>query len=469
MPTYTAPGHTTVYTGSVPAIHGIVGNDWYQASINKNLYCTEDSTVSTVGGNSALGQMSPANLLVTTIADELRLSNNFKSKVIGVALKDRGAILPAGHSGNAAYWYDDTFGGWISSTYYQQQLPAWVQAENDKQYPAKAMSKDWNLLLPADKYTQSTPDDRKYEGKISGTNGVTFPHKLSEIDKQKFSAFKYTPFASTYTFDMAKAAIKNEKLGAGTYTDMLAVSISSTDYMGHTFGPNSLEAEDTYLRLDRDIADFLKHLDATIGKGNYLVFLSADHAAAHVPGYLNENKIPGGTFSGRLLSDNLKKHLKETTGLDNAIITLQNNQVYLDNAKIKSSGKNIKEVEEEVMNFLKGQPFIEYVYVTAEVQNATIPYPIKQMIINGYNPKRSGHIGYIPKANFFSGGATGTTHGSWNPYDSHIPLVWFGTGIKSGKTNRETYMSDIAPTLAAILQIQMPSGNVGKVITEVTK
>ncbi len=469
VPTYTGPGHTCIYTGSIPAIDGIVSNDWYDSSTKKNVYCTDDSTVNTIGSSSDEGKMSPQNLWVTTVGDELRLSNNFKSKVIGIAIKDRAAILPAGHGANAAYWFDDTNGKWITSSYYGNQLAAWVIKENEKKLPDAAMSKDWNTLLPLEKYSQSTSDNETYEGRIPGEKDPTFPHRLSQITISKYSAFKFTPFAATFTFDMAKAAIENEKLGKNNVTDFLAVSISSTDYTGHTFGPNSIEAEDTYLRLDKDIADFLNYLDATIGKGNYLLFLSADHGVLQVPEFLKEHKIPANIYNTTDLSDKLKSRISDLFGLKNAIVTIENNQVYLNYEGIRNSGKNPSAVEDEVIRFLNEQPFIAYAFVTDNLATSTIPSPIKTRLINGYNPKRSGQIGYIQKPGYIGAGATGTTHGAWNPYDAHIPLIWFGTNIKPGKTNRETYMTDIAPTISAILNIQMPSGNVGKVIEEITK
>ena len=469
LPTYTGPGHTCIYTGSVPSVHGIVGNDWYESTTKKNVYCTDDSTVTTVGSTSSQGKMSPRNMWTTTVGDELRLSNNFKSKVIGISLKDRGAILPAGHAANAAYWYDDTNGKWISSSYYGNQLPDWVVKQNEKMLPDAYMSKDWNTLLPIEKYTLSTNDNEVYEGKMPEEKTPTFPHRLSQITKSKYSAFKFTPFAATYTFDMAKAAIENENLGKNPVTDFLAISISSTDYMGHTYGPNSIEAEDTYLRLDRDIADFLNYLDATVGKGNYLLFLTADHGAAHVPGFLEQHKIPAGNFSTSDLSKKLNTRLEEVFGLKNGFVKIQNNQVYLDYSYLRKLDKNPQMVEEEIIDFLNGQPFIDYAFSTKNIETTSMPAVIKKMLINGYNPKRSGQIGFIQKSGYIGMGNTGTTHGAWNPYDAHIPLIWFGTNIKPGKTNRETYMTDIAPTLSAILTIQMPSGNVGKVIEEVVR
>ena len=470
VPTYTAVGHTCVYTGSVPAYTGIVGNNWFDKTTITNVYCTDDSTVNPVGSNTKGGKMSPENLWVTTITDELRLSNNFKSKVIGIAMKDRGAILPAGHSANAAYWYDDKSGKWISSTYYMQQLPDWVSQFNAKDVAGNYMKQDWNTLLPINKYDLSSADDEPYENAIKGEKTVTFPHKLSTIgDADKYESFKTTPFANSFTFDFAKSAIENESLGKNTVPDFLAVSISSTDYIGHSFGPNSVEIEDTYLRLDNDIADFLQYLDTKVGKGNYLVFLTADHGVAHIPAFLAEHKIPGGVFNEGEVSRELNKMIEDEFGMKNVVQSLQNYQVYLNADEISKQGKDLSAVKKSVIRFLAAKPFIIHVFDTRELASTTMPEPQKTMMGNGFNPKRSGDIQFTFKPGYFDGGKKGTTHGLWNPYDAHIPLLWYGWNIKPGRTNRETYMTDIAPTVAALLQIQMPSGCVGKVITELTK
>ena len=468
VPTYTAVGHTCIYTGSVPALTGIVGNNWFDKTTGKAVYCTDDSTVSTIGNSGKAGKMSPANLWVTTITDELRLSNNFKSKVIGIALKDRGSILPAGHSANAAYWYDA--GKWITSTHYMNALPTWVEQFNGKDIAGKYMSKDWTTILPMSKYDLSTKDDKPYENTIKGEKTVTFPHKLSAIpDSIKYESFRTTPFANTFTFDFAKAAIENEKLGSNTITDFLAVSISSTDYVGHAFGPNSVEIEDTYLRLDKDIADFLQYLDIKLGKGNYTLFLSADHAVAHIPAFLAEHKIPGGNFEDADLMRELNQMIETDFGVKNVVQSLQNYQVYLNCNELEKQGKDVAAVKKAVIKALQAKSFIITAYETDKLAATTLSEPQKTMLANGYNTKRSGDIQFTLKAGYFDGGKKGTTHGLWNPYDAHIPCVFFGWGVKPGKTNRETYMTDIAPTIAAMLQIQMPNGCIGKVITELVK
>ena len=468
VPTYTAVGHTCVYTGSVPAITGIVGNNWFDKTTNRYVYCTDDSTVVSIGGTTNAGKMSPANLWTTTITDELRLSNNFKSKVIGIALKDRGSILPAGHSANAAYWYDDQIGKWISSSYYMQNLPPWVNQFNAKDLPSTYMSRDWNTILPMVKYDLSTADDKPYENTIKGEKTVVFPHKLSLIGAaDKYISFKTTPFANTYTFDFAKAAIENEALGRNTVTDFLAVSISSTDYIGHAFGPNSVEIEDTYLRLDKDIADFLTYLDKKLGAGNYLFFLTADHGVAHIPAFMKENKLPAGTFEDNDIAKQLNEVIETNFGIKKGVQAVMNYQVYLNDDLLV--GKDIDAVKKLVIKTLKQKTYIIAAFATEDIELSALPQPQKQMLINGYNPKRSGDIQFTFKPGYFDGGIKGTTHGLWNPYDSHIPLLWFGWKVKQGKSNRQVYMTDIAPTLAAMLQIQMPNGCVGKVITEVIK
>ncbi len=469
-PTYTAVGHTCVYTGSVPAITGIVGNYWFDKTLNRSVYCTEDSAATTVGSTTKAGKMSPANLWTTTITDELKLSNNFKSKVIGIALKDRGAILPAGHTANAAYWYDDKPGKWITSSFYMNNLPKWVDDFNAKDLPSDYMSKDWNTLLPMSKYDLSTADDKPYENSIKGEKGVVFPHKLSEISADsKYEAFKTTPFANTFTFDFAKAAIEAEALGKGSVTDVLALSISSTDYVGHAFGPNSVEVEDMYLRLDKDIAEFLTYLDKKLGVGNYLFFLTADHGVAHIPAFMNENKMPAGSFNDDAIAKEINTVVENEFGIKKAIRTVMNYQVYLNTDSIESAGKDVDAIKKLVIKNLMQKPFIITAFSVEDIAVTALPQPQKEMMINGYNPKRSGDIQFTFKPGYFDGGSKGTTHGLWNPYDAHIPLLWFGWKVKPGKSYREVYMTDIAPTLAAMLQIQMPNGNVGKVITELVK
>jgi len=466
-PTVTAPGHTSIYTGTVPAIHGITGNLWWDNAEQREVYCTEDKTVQTVGSTTVAGLQSPRNLLVTTIGDELRLATNFQSKVIGIAIKDRGGILPAGHSANAAYWYDAANGNWITSTYYMTDLPQWVKDLNAKKLVDKYYEKGWSTLYPANTYLQSTADDKPYENKGLGTG---FPYDLKKFIGKGYNVISTIPQGNTFTLDMAKAAIEGEKLGADAVTDMLAVSFSSPDYIGHAFGPNSMEQEDDFLRLDQDLGDFLNYLDTKIGQGQYTVFLSADHGVAHIPGFLLENKLAGGSFNNGAIVEQMNQQLKDKYSQSDIIQVISNLQLSLNNKLISDSKLNRGEIIKWVIDFLSKQNGISRVFEIDKMMETPLPAKVKDMLVNGYYPPRGGDIQIILLPGWIEGFASsGSTHGLWNPYDAHIPLLWYGWGINKGKTNRETYMTDIAATVAALLRIQMPSGTIGRVITEVIK
>lgn len=468
IPTITACGHSCIYTGSVPAISGIAGNSWWDYNLGKDVYCTDDSTVKTVGNASVeVGRMSPRNLLVTTIGDELKLATNFRSKVIGIALKDRGGILPAGHSANAAYWYDGRTGDWISSTYYMTELPDWAKSLNSKKLVDKYFSQDWNTLYPINTYTMSSADDVPWEGKPFGANAKGFPYNLKQFVGKNYGLLPVTPYGNNLTVEMAKAAVLGEKLGADGETDLLAVSFSSPDYIGHTFGPNSVEAEDGFLRLDKALGELFNFLDEKVGKGEWLAFLSADHGAAHAPGFLKDHKIPAAVIDPSKMEREINDGLKERFGVDKLImIEINNYQIYLDRNTIRSN-KNLNETEIKkwVLNYLAKQPSVSRAVDLEALGDVALNARQKEMIGNGYYPSRSGDILIMFLPQYIEGvGNTGTTHGAWNPYDDHIPLLWYGWNIKPGKTNRETYMTDIAPTICALLHIQMPSGSIGHVI-----
>ena len=466
-PTVTAPGHTTIYTGSVPAIHGITGNFWWENDKGYSLYCTEDPLVKNVGGAADEDGQSPRNMITTTICDELRLATNFRGKVIGIALKDRGGILAAGHSANAAYWYDAKSGSFISSTYYMQELPAWVKDFNGKKLPDKYYGQGWNTLYPINTYIQSTADSKKYE---STGIGKGFPYDLKKFIGTNYSAVLSTPYGNTLTSEFAKAAVTNEQLGADAETDFLAVSYSSTDYIGHGYGPNSIEQEDDFLRLDKELGDLLDYIDTKVGKDQYTVFLSADHGVSQTPGFLAENKIPAGSINTDEIKKELNTKLFEKFGKNNLIVSSLNYQYFLNLAAIDSAKLDKEKIMDVIIEHISWRPGISRVFKLEEMMEVPINQTLREIFANGYYPKRSGQIQVIMDPNWIEGySEKGTTHGAWNPYDAHIPLLWYGWGIKQGKLNRETYMTDIAATLAALLHIQMPSGCVGHVITEVLK
>lgn len=471
IPSYTAIGHTTVFTGSVPALHGIAGNNWIDQATGKNVYCTDDSTVQGVGSNSSAGKMSPRNLLATTITDELRLATNFQSKVIGVSLKDRASILPAGHNPTGAYWFDDAAGNFITSTWYMKDLPKWVKDFNDKDEPTKLLSSPWTTLYPINTYKQSTADDVKWEGKFKGETTTAFPHNLAELYKTDKDVIRTSPYGNTLTLNFAKAAIEGNNLGGGTATDFLTINCASTDYVGHKYGPNSIEIEDVYLRLDKELGAFYKYLDQKLGKGNYLVFLTADHGAAHAINFMKEYKMPAEFLELKKITTSLNDALKAQFGAEKIVLSNTNYQINFNKKVIRDQKLDYDAIKKAALKFLKDVTELQFVIDVENIGAEPVPEMVKQMTINGYNNKRSGTIQLIPYPAWFEGGygGTGTTHGTWNPHDTHIPLVWMGWGIKPGKSNREVYMTDIAPTVAALLRIQMPNAAIGKPITEVTQ
>lgn len=470
IPTVTAIGHSSIYTGSVPSIHGIAGNDFYLNG--KKTYCTSDSTVSTIGSDSKNGKMSPRNLLVTTIGDELKLATNFRSKVIGISIKDRAAILPAGHSADAAYWFDPTNGHFITSTYYTDKLPEWVNKFNDRNLPEKYLKQDWNTLYPIETYTASSADDNDFEQPFSENGKPTMPVRTSKLYKTKgYGLISSTPYGNSLIFDLAEAAINGEQLGQRGETDFLAISLSSTDYVGHQFGTYAVETEDTYLRLDKDLAKFLNLLDATVGKDNYMIFLTADHAAAHNFTFLKAHKIPAGGWETENVAAELNKRLSATFGTDEKPVKdVLNYQVFLDEDAIKRAKLSRESVIKSIIEQLLENEAVAYAVDMEKAAVASVPEKVKQRIINGYNNKRSGDIQIIMQPNWYEiynhsiKNTQGTTHGVWHPYDSHIPLFFMGSNIPAGQTHQQVYITDIAATVCAILQIQMPNGCIGNPI-----
>jgi len=471
VPTVTALGHTSIYTGSVPAIHGIAGNDWTDKETGKNVYCTTDESVQPVGtANVKAGSHSPKNLWSTTVTDELRLATNFQGKVIGVSLKDRASILPAGHTPNGAFWFDDSSGDFITSSYYMNDLPQWVKSFNSQNLPDKLVANGWNTLLPINQYTESSPDNSSWEGLLGNAKTPTFPYSNLAADYQsKKDNIRYTPFGNTLTLKLAEASVEGENLGQDPVTDILAINLASTDYAGHKFGPNSIEVEDVYLRLDQDLAQFFSYLDAKVGKGQYTVFLSADHGGAHSVGFLKEHKMATGFF-GEGMEKNLNQKLKDKFGVDKLINGVDNYQVYFDRQLMKDNHLELENLKEFTILELEKDPTVLYAVSTTKVQESTIPEPIKQRIINGINRQRSGDIQLISHDSMLPTYAkTGTTHSVWNSYDAHIPLIFMGWGIQHGESDMPYNMTDIAPTVSALLKIQFPSGNIGNPITEVLK
>ncbi len=476
IPTYTAPGHACIWTGSIPAIHGIAGNDWIDRATGKAVYCVEDKSVAPVGGSRRAGLMSPRNLLATTVGDELKLATNGRSRVYSLSLKDRASILPGGHQSNGSYWYDDSTGNLITSTFYEAQLPQWLKRFNARRLPDSALAAGWELLQPADRYRHSSEDNSpRYEGSLKGETAPVFPH--TGLKAGSYGTLRYLPAGNSYILNAAKALIRAERLGQGTDPDMLAINLAATDYAGHLFGPNALEMEDMYLRLDRDLAQLLRFFEEQFGEDNVLFFLTADHGAAHNSQYLRDLRVPAGDYSEVAFYKRMSAFVDSLFG-NNALAGkpqtslvryFDNSYVYLNDSLLAGKKLTSEQVRSALRPWLFKQEGVSQVISMApeSTEVLRLPQPLRDRVLAGYHPRRSGDLLLLFEPAWYAGYAsTGTTHGAWNPYDSHIPLLWHGWGIKAGKSQRTSYMTDIAATLSALLNIQMPNGCVGEPVPE---
>ena len=468
IPTYTAVGHTSIFTGTTPSEHGIISNNWYDKYLKKSIYCVDDSTYNTIGNNGINGKKSPKRLFTSTVTDQLHLAQNMQGKTIGISIKDRSAILPAGHTANAAYWYDgENYNTWITSSFYMNELPKWVVDFNKNNKANEYLNTNWETLYDINTYVNSRKDDNIFEGKLVGQKTPTFPKDLKSLrlKNKNYNLIKTVPAGNTFTADFAKAAIIGENLGKST--DFLTVSFSSTDYIGHKYGVSAIETEDTYLRLDKDLADFFQFLDKQVGKDNYTLFLTADHAAVHVPAYLQSLKIPAHYLNIKKFREFLLKTTKKYFNSSELIENVSNYQIFLNKKKIESLGLDVNAVaqklSDEVINF-------DGIYksVTAKtLQTTQFTTGILNSLQNGYNQKLSGDVLMIPYPATLIYNRKGTSHGSGYSYDTHVPVIFYGNGIKKGSSAKRYNITDIAPTLANFLNIEAPNGTNGVVIEEV--
>ncbi|MFT5146106.1 MAG: putative AlkP superfamily pyrophosphatase or phosphodiesterase [Polaribacter sp.] len=471
-PTYTAVGHASIYAGTSPSNHGIISNNWYDKVLKKSIYCVDDANYKTIGNQGIEGKKSPLRLYTTTIADQLQLAQNMQGKTIGIAIKDRSAILPVGHTANAAYWYDaGNKNQWITSSFYMEELPDWVKAFNSNNKADAYLNETWETLYDINTYSQSRADNNIYENNLNGQEKPVFPKDLKKLREQNynFSLIKTIPAGNTYTVDFAKAAIKGEQLGKSKFTDFLAVSFSSTDYVGHRYGVAAVETEDTYLRLDKDLAHFFNFLDTEVGNENYTLFLTADHAAVHVPSYLQSLKIPAHYLNTKKLKKFLSNITQKYFNSKELIENVSNYQIFLDQEKIEALGFNkntvAQRLADEVLSFDK-----IYKAVTARtLQTTNFTEGLMHSLQQGYNPKFSGDVLMIPYPATLNYSRKGTSHGSGYSYDTHVPLIFYGNGIKKGASKKTYKIIDIAPTISNLLKIEAPNGTSGNIIDEVLK
>lgn len=465
IPTYTGPGHASIFTGTTPSVHGIIGNDWYDKDKDEVVYCTTDQTYDPVGAAVKYGHVSPSNLKVTTLPDQNRLFTQMKGKTIGISIKDRGAIFPSGHTANGAYWFEGLEEGkWVTSTYYMDELPEWVKTFNAPLNISNYL-KTWNTLYDINLYNESGPDASNYEKPFKGKPDPIFPYDLKALMEfnDGYDILKNTPFGNTMITDFALAAIEAEALGDDEYTDFLTVSYSSTDYVGHDFGVNSIELQDTYLRLDLEIERLLNYLDTNVGEGNYSLFLTSDHGAAEVPSFLKDIDAPGGYVQKNMFTP-LYATLKAKYGVSDLIKNISNDQIFLNYDLIKSLQLDLVDVQEFIVNDIINYSAVSKAYTATTMQTSYFKDGMEKTLQNGYNQKLSGDVLFTLKSGVIAYGPKGTTHGSGYTYDTHVPLLFYGNGIQKGKTFERTYVTDIAPTISALLGIAFPSGATGSVI-----
>lgn len=473
IPTYTGPGHASIYTGTTPSNHGIVANDWYDRDMKREINCVEDSTVTAVGVNTVFGKFSPLNLKANTITDQLKLTYP-DSKVVSMSIKNRGAILPGGHLSDGSYWFDFNSGRFITSTFFTDQLPDWVEKFNAENKVDQYLKGKWETLYSIDTYTESGEDNSPYEHLPLGKDVPTFPYDLDAIrtSETKYTQFVYTPFANSFLTDFALRSITKESLGADDQCDVLAISYSTPDIIGHAFGPYSKEIEDTYIRLDLEIKRLLDELDAKVGKKQYTLFLTADHAVVPVPQQLVDMGLPGGyLFIDQHLPE-LRQKVTEKFGAD-LIEAHENLNFYLNLDRIKEKGIDITDVKSLIIDEVSNWEGVKRVFDTKDLYSASLDDEWKDMVRKGYYPKESGDImyilkpGYLPKLTDVEDSHKGTSHGSAYSYDTHVPLLWYGKHIPELEIYTPINITDITPTLAHLMNLQLPNAVTGKPIQRI--
>lgn len=468
--TNTGPGHASVYTGTTPAVHGIVNNSWYSRSLGRSVYCAEDTTVVAVGGTAKNGLISPMNLYSTTITDELKLYTQKQGKVIAMSIKDRGSALPGGHLSDGSYWYDSNTGEFMTSTYYMKDLPKWVKSFNSAKHVDKFLNMTWDTYLPIEKYSISGPDNSQYESGFKGKDTPTFPYNLKELrkDNGNFSLISSTPFGNSLLTEFAISAVDAENLGQDNTPDFLAVSYSSTDYIGHNFGPQSKEVQDTYIRLDRELAKLFDALDQKVGKSNYSVFLTADHAVAENSLQMKDEGFKIDNFSNSNARKAVSAALSAKYGAKPWIESFSNN-IHLNHKLIEAEGVDLYEMQSFVAAKMMEQNGVYIALTARDLVTNNYTKNIKNLLQNAYHTKESGDVLVVMDPGWQTGGSKGTGHGSSWTYDTHVPILFYGWGIKKGNSVREIHITDIAPSVSMLLNMRLPNGATGTPIIEMFK
>lgn len=470
MLTQSAPGHATISTGAEPSAHGITSDSWFIPLKNEMINCTKDNSVNPVGGSFESGLHSPVNLQASTFSDELAMASKRNSKVFGVGMNAHSAIFSAGHAATGAYWFDNITGTWMSSSYYMDKLPFWVNDFNAMSYAETYLNGVWSLYGPASNYSDCLPDSNKFE---AGFNGINyFPYDLKKLrskggKKSDFSLLQETPFANTLTTSFAIDLIKSERLGKDDATDYISICYSATDYIGHRFGPSSVEMGDAIFRLDEDIKNLLTYLNDSIGKKNILVYFTSAHGISEIPTVLEKSRIPSGYFNQNQALQLLRSYLNAVYGEGDWVKGYSERQIFLNRTLIEDARLSLDDVQTKVARFLVQFRGVSAAYPFSAFESNDFSSGNLKKIVNNFNPQRSGDViitlnpGWVEKD-----GDQVTNHNSPYDYDCHVPLIWYGWTVNRAAVTRKVNMTDIAATLSSLCKIPFPNACSGEPMIE---
>ena len=472
VPTVTGPGHASIYSGTTPKYHGIAGNEWYDRNIHKTIYCASDSLAETVGNDvTSKGSYSARNILVPNLGDALKLSTAKHGLVYAISMKDRASAFPAGHAADGAFWFDKKTGNFVSSTYYMKSLPEWLTKFNKPRKAESYLDSTWKPI--AKSYPYSFPENEylKYTHSkgLDSLSQMTLRQTLKK-GENAYNPIYSSPFGNKLLTDLAIATIQSTGIGKVDYPDLLAISYSSPDVVGHTYGPQSIELNDTYIRLDRELARLFEALDANVGKGNYVIFLTADHGMTDIPGLLAENKIPGGYFSAEKILNETKSMLNNQYGENKWIERFVDGQIYLNHTLIEEKKLDLNEIQNRIAAFIRTKEGISDVFTANQITSYDFTTEIGGRVQKGFHNIRSGDVWIIALPGWMDeNDGSAATHGSAFMSDTNIPLIWYGGNIPTGHSYQRYNITDIAPTVSALLHIIYPAAAIGNPIPEVLK
>jgi hypothetical protein len=472
LSTQAAPGYATISTGATPSVHGIISDSWFHPFNDQMIFCVEDPASNAVGGTYETGLFSPVNLLSSTFADELQMATCGAAKVYGIGMKEIGAILTAGHAADGAFWYDNRTGTWMSSTYYCSKLPDWLMDLNAMLMPAHYLSQPWNTLMTPSLYPGCQPDSSAMERGFN--NQAWFPYDLKAMSTQgkllnitrDYSVLRETPFADDFTTELALRLIDNEQLGQDDVTDYLAITYSATDYIGHRFGPSSVEASDALARFDRNIGLLIDKIDKTLGKKNVLVYFVSAHGVSEIPAVLEKSRIPSGYFRVNQSLQLLRSYLNAVYGQGDWVKGFFDSQIFLNRDLIEDADINLEDIQKKVARFMVQFSGIATAASTSAFEMSDFAGGLLVKMNNDYNPQRSGDVmialnpGWVEKTDDVTG------HNSPYEYDSHVPLIWYGWTASKASVTRSVSTRDIAGTLSVLCKIPIPNSASGDPLHE---